>query len=123
MAPMRAHIFDQLNRMETYREVSFWYGGGNQRELFYVEECDQLAEENDNFEWHIALSEQNLEDRGGVTGFIHDVLYEEYLKDHPAPEHFECYRCGLPVMNSVVIQMVQDLGVEPENIFLDDLGG
>ena len=123
MAPMRAHIFDQLKRMETYREVSFWYGGGNQRELFYVEECDQLAEENDNSEWHFGLSEQNLEDWGGVTDFIHDVLYEEYLKDHPAPEHCEYYRCGLPVMNSVVIQILQDMGVEPENIFLDDLGG
>ena len=123
MAPMRAHIFDQLKRIKTDRKISFWYGGRNQRELFYVDEYDKLAEENHNFDWHIALSDQNLEDWDGLTGFIHNVLYEEYLKDHPAPEDCEYYMCGPPMMNSAVIGMLEDLGVERENIFLDDFGG
>ncbi|MBL6691954.1 MAG: NADH:ubiquinone reductase (Na(+)-transporting) subunit F [Pseudomonadales bacterium] len=123
MAPMRAHIFDQLKRIKTDRKISFWYGGRNQRELFYVDEYDKLAEENENFDWHIALSDQNLEDWDGLTGFIHNVLYEEYLKDHPAPEDCEYYMCGPPMMNSAVIGMLEDLGVERENIFLDDFGG
>ena len=123
MAPMRAHIFDQLKRLKTDRKISFWYGGRNQRELFYVDEYDQLAAENDNFEWHIALSDQGLEDWDGLTGFIHNVLFEEYLKDHPAPEDCEYYMCGPPMMNSAVIGMLEDLGVERENIFLDDFGG
>lgn len=123
MAPMRAHIFDQLKRIHTDRKITFWYGGRNQRELFYVDEYDKLAEENDNFEWHIALSDQNLEDWDGLTGFIHNVLYDEYLKDHPAPEDCEFYMCGPPMMNSAVIGMLEDLGVERENIFLDDFGG
>ena len=123
MAPMRAHIFDQLKRIGTDRKISFWYGGRNQRELFYVDEYDQLAAENDNFEWHIALSDQNLDDWDGLTGFIHNVLYDEYLKAHPAPEDCEYYMCGPPMMNAAVIGMLEDLGVERENIFLDDFGG
>ncbi len=123
MAPMRAHIFDQLKRLGSDRKISFWYGGRNQRELFYVDEYDKLAEENENFDWHIALSDQNLEDWDGLTGFIHNVLYDEYLKDHPAPEDCEYYMCGPPMMNAAVIGMLEDLGVERENIFLDDFGG
>ena len=123
MAPMRAHIFDQLKRLGTDRKISFWYGGRNQRELFYVDEYDKLAEENENFDWHIALSDQNLEDWDGLTGFIHNVLHDEYLKDHPAPEDCEYYMCGPPMMNAAVIGMLEDLGVERENIFLDDFGG
>ena len=123
MAPMRAHIFDQLKRLGTDRKITFWYGGRNQRELFYVDEYDKLAEENENFDWHIALSDQNLEDWDGLTGFIHNVLYDEYLKDHPAPEDCEYYMCGPPMMNAAVIGMLEDLGVERENIFLDDFGG
>ena len=123
MAPMRAHIFDQLLRLKTDRRMTFWYGGRNQRELFYVDEYDRLAYEHDNFEWHIALSDQNLENWDGLTGFIHSVLYEEYLKDHPAPEDCEYYLCGPPMMNQAVIGMLEDLGVERENIFLDDFGG
>ena len=123
MAPMRAHIFDQLLRLKTDRKMSFWYGGRNQRELFYVDEFDKLAEEHDNFEWHVALSDQNIEGWDGYTGFIHNVLYENYLKDHPAPEDCEFYMCGPPMMNAAVIQMLEDLGVEKENIMLDDFGG
>ena len=123
MAPMRAHIFDQLLRIHTDRKISFWYGGRNQRELFYVDEFDKLAEENDNFEWHVALSDQGIEDWEGYTGFIHAVLLENYLQDHPAPEDCEYYMCGPPMMNASVLQMLDDLGVERDNIFLDDFGG
>jgi len=123
MAPMRAHIFDQLLRIHTDRKITFWYGGRNERELFYVDEFDKLAQEHDNFEWHLALSDQNLEGWDGYTGFIHNVLFEEYLQDHEAPEDCEYYMCGPPMMNAAVIQMLEDLGVERENVFLDDFGG
>lgn len=94
------------------------------REAFYVEEYDQLQAENPNFEWHLALSDPLPEDNwDGPTGFIHNVLYENYLKDHPAPEDCEFYMCGPPMMNASVIKMLTDLGVEPENILLDDFGG
>jgi Na+-transporting NADH:ubiquinone oxidoreductase subunit F len=124
MAPMRSHIFDQLRRIKTDRKLSFWYGARSLREMFYTEDFDQLAAENDNFKWHVALSDPLPEDNWeGYTGFIHNVLYENYLKDHPAPEDCEFYMCGPPMMNAAVINMLEDLGVEPENIFLDDFGG
>ena len=123
MAPMRAHIFDQLLRLKTNRKVSFWYGGRNQRELFYVDEYDKLAADHENFEWHVALSDMNIDGWTGYTGFIHHVLLKKYLTDHPAPEDCEYYMCGPPVMNAAVIQMLEDLGVERDNIFLDDFGG
>ena len=124
MAPMRSHIFDQLKRLNSTRKISFWYGARSMRESFYNEEYDMLQEENDNFEWHLALSDPMPEDNwDGLTGFIHNVLYENYLKDHEAPEDCEYYMCGPPMMNSAVIQMLLDLGVERENIFLDDFGG
>ncbi len=123
MAPMRAHIFDQLLRINTKRKITFWYGGRNQTELFYVDDYDKLAADHDNFEWHVALSDRNIEGWEGHTGFIHNVLYEQYLKDHTSPEDCEYYMCGPPMMNSAVISMLEDLGVERENIFLDDFGG
>ncbi|MRX27772.1 NADH:ubiquinone reductase (Na(+)-transporting) subunit F [Kangiella sp. HZ709] len=124
MAPMRSHIFDQLRRIKTNRKVSFWYGARSVREMFYVEDFDMLANENDNFDWHVALSDPQPEDNWeGYTGFIHNVLLENYLKDHPAPEDCEFYMCGPPMMNAAVIQMLEDLGVERENILLDDFGG
>ncbi|TGD73595.1 NADH:ubiquinone reductase (Na(+)-transporting) subunit F [Mangrovimicrobium sediminis] len=124
MAPMRSHIFDQLKRLHSKRKISFWYGARSLREMFYEDEYDMLAKENDNFEWHVALSDPQPEDNwDGLTGFIHNVLYEQYLKDHPAPEDCEYYMCGPPMMNAAVIQMLTDLGVEPENILLDDFGG
>ena len=124
MAPMRSHIMDQLLRLKTKRKISFWYGARSLREAFYVDEYDKLAAENENFEWHLALSDALPEDNWeGPTGFIHNVLYENYLKDHPAPEDCEFYMCGPPMMNASVIKMLQDLGVEPENILLDDFGG
>ncbi len=124
MAPMRSHLFDQLKRLHSDRKISFWYGARSLREMFYDDEYDQLAKENNNFDWHVALSDPQPEDSWeGLTGFIHNVLYEEYLKDHPAPEDCEYYMCGPPMMNAAVIQMLTDLGVEPENILLDDFGG
>ncbi len=124
MAPMRSHIFDQLRRIKTKRKMSFWYGARSRREMFYVEDFDMLAAENDNFQWHVALSDPLPDDNWtGYTGFIHNVLYENYLKDHPAPEDCEFYMCGPPMMNAAVIQMLLDLGVERENIMLDDFGG
>ena len=124
MAPMRSHIFDQLKRLNSKRKISFWYGARSVREMFYVEDFDGLQEENENFEWHVALSDALPEDNWeGPTGFIHNVLYENYLKDHPAPEDCEYYMCGPPIMNASCIKMLKDLGVEDENIMLDDFGG
>ncbi|HFN3492113.1 NADH:ubiquinone reductase (Na(+)-transporting) subunit F [Proteus mirabilis] len=124
MAPMRSHIFDQLKRLHSKRKISFWYGARSVREMFYTEDFDMLAKENENFTWHVALSDALPEDNWtGYTGFIHNVLYENYLKDHPAPEDCEFYMCGPPVMNAAVIKMLKDLGVEDENIMLDDFGG
>lgn len=124
MAPMRSHIFDQLRRLNTKRKMSFWYGARSEREMFYVEDFDMLAREHDNFEWHVALSDPQPEDNWtGDTGFIHNVLLEKYLKDHPAPEDCEFYMCGPPMMNAAVISMLKNLGVEDENIMLDDFGG
>ncbi|NVK18165.1 MAG: NADH:ubiquinone reductase (Na(+)-transporting) subunit F [Methylocystaceae bacterium] len=123
MAPMRSHIFDQLKRLKSKRKISFWYGARSVKEMFFVEDFDGLAAENENFEWHCALSDPQPEDNwDGYTGFIHNVLFEEYLKEHPAPEDCEYYLCGPPIMNSSVIQMLLDLGVERENILLDDFG-
>ena len=124
MAPMRSHIFDQLKRIHSKRKISFWYGARSLRESFYDDEFDKLAEENDNFTWHLALSEPLPEDNwNGYTGFIHQVLYDNYLNEHPAPEDCEYYICGPPMMNDAVMKMLDDLGVEPENILFDDFGG
>jgi len=124
MAPMRSHIFDQLKRIKTKRKITFWYGARSLKEAFYVDEFDKLQEENDNFKWYLALSEPLPEDNWtGFTGFIHQVLYDNYLKSHHAPEDCEYYMCGPPMMNNAVIQMLTNLGVERENIALDDFGG
>lgn len=124
MAPMRSHIFDQLMRLNSKRKISFWYGARSLRETFYVEEFDELARKHENFSWHLALSDPLPEDNWtGPTGFIHNVVYESYLKDHPAPEDCEFYMCGPPMMNTSVIKMLKDLGVEDEHIMLDDFGG
>jgi len=124
MAPMRSHIFDQLLRLNSKRKMSFWYGARSKREIFYAEDFDGLAAKFPNFTWHVALSDPQPEDNWtGYTGFIHQVVYEHYLKDHPAPEDCEYYMCGPPMMNSAVIHMLDEQGVEPENILLDDFGG
>ncbi len=124
MAPMRSHIFDLFKRIHTKRKVSFWYGARSLREAFYVEDFDEIQASNDNFVWHIALSSPLPEDNWqGYTGFIHQVLLEEYLAKHPSPEDCEYYLCGPPMMNDAVINMLLDLGVERENILFDDFGG
>ncbi|MEM7194228.1 MAG: NADH:ubiquinone reductase (Na(+)-transporting) subunit F [Pseudomonadota bacterium] len=124
MAPMRSHIFDQLKRLSATRKISFWYGARSKREMFYVDDFDSLAADNSDFDWHVALSDALPEDNwDGYTGFIHNVLYDEYLKDHPAPEDCEYYMCGPPIMNSSVINMLLDMGVDREDIMLDDFGG
>ncbi|MBW2268959.1 MAG: NADH:ubiquinone reductase (Na(+)-transporting) subunit F [Deltaproteobacteria bacterium] len=123
MAPMRSHIFDQFKRVHTKRKISFWYGARSLREAFYVEDFDAIQAENENFEWHLALSEPLEEDNWeGDTGFIHQVLLDNYLNGHPAPEDCEYYLCGPPMMNSAVQQMLEDLGVEPDNIAFDNFG-
>ncbi len=138
MAPMRSHIFDQFRRIHTDRKVTFWYGARSFREAFYVEDFDAIQSENPNFKWHIALSDPQPEDdwdnpqaesrkplgaEFGYKGFIHNVLLQNYLKNHPAPEDCEYYMCGPPMMNAAVIKMLEDLGVERDNIRLDDFGG
>ena len=124
MAPLRSHIFDELLRKNTKAKMSYWYGARSLREMFYKEEFDRLEEEYDNFSWHVALSEAREEDNWtGYEGFIHAVVLENYLKDHPNPEDCEYYMCGPPIVNQLVSQMLDDLGVEPENIAFDDFGG
>ena len=123
MAPMRSHIYDQLKRLGTDRKITFWYGARSLREAFYIEELDELEQKFPNFSWHLALSDPLPEDEWiGLEGFIHTVLYEHYLKDHPAPEDCEYYMCGPPMMIAAVNRMLDDLGVEPENILFDDFG-
>ena len=123
MAPMRSHIFDQLKRLKSRRRISFWYGARSLREAFYVDEFDELEKKHENFTWHLALSDPLPEDNWtGLEGFIHEVLYEHYLKDHPAPEDCEYYLCGPPMMIAAVNRMLDGLGVEPENILFDDFG-
>jgi Na+-transporting NADH:ubiquinone oxidoreductase subunit F len=123
MAPMRSHIFDQLLRLNTTRKMTYWYGARSLKEAFYVDEFDKLAAVHPNFTWHLALSEPLPEDHwAGATGFIHKVLLDNYLKQHPAPEDIEYYMCGRGVMNKAVIAMLLELGVERENIMLDDFG-
>jgi Na+-transporting NADH:ubiquinone oxidoreductase subunit F len=124
MAPMRSHIFDQLCRLNSKRKITFWYGARSKNEMFYVDDFDRLAREHENFEWHVALSEPLPEDNWeGYTGFIHQVLYDVYLKHHSAPEDCEYYLCGPPMMSKAVITMLLDQGVEQENILYDDFGG
>jgi len=124
MAPMRSLVFDQLIRLRSKRRISFWYGARSLRELFYQNEFDKLAQEHANFSWHIALSEALPEDNWtGLKGFIHQVLLEQYLLKHPAPEDCEYYICGPPLMLQSVLRLLDDLGVEKDNIFYDDFGG
>lgn len=123
MAPMRSHIFDQLRRLRSRRRMTYWYGARSWREMFYMDDFDRLQAENENFSWSVALSDPLPEDNWtGHTGFIHSTLYEHYLQEHPAPEECEYYLCGPPMMNAAVIHMLEELGVERENILLDDFG-
>ncbi len=124
MAPMRSHIFHLFHTQRTTRRVSFWYGARSMREMFYMEEFLAIEREFPNFSFHLALSEPKPEDNWtGPTGFIHQVLLDNYLGSHEAPEDIEYYLCGPPMMNSAVTDMLDNLGVPPENIAFDDFGG
>lgn len=124
MAPMRSHIFHLFKTEKTTRKVSFWYGARSLREVFYEEEFREIEREFPNFNFHIALSEAKAEDNWtGLTGFIHQALYDNYLKNHDTPEDIEYYLCGPPMMNSSVVKMLDNLGVPAENIAFDDFGG
>ena len=123
MAPMRSHIFHQFKTLHTQRKTTFWYGGRSLQELFYQNDFEEIARENDNFSFHIALSDPQPDDHWtGATGFIHQVIYDQYLKDHPAPEDIQYYICGPPLMLQAVLKMLDSLGVSPENIHYDDFG-
>ena len=124
MAPMRSHIFDQLKRLKTERKISYWYGARSLKEMFYMEDWQELERQYLNFHMYVALSVREPEDNwSGATGFIHQYLYDSYLKDHPAPNACEYYLCGPPMMTTAVVKMLNGLGVEAENIFSDDFGG
>jgi Na+-transporting NADH:ubiquinone oxidoreductase subunit F len=123
MAPLRSHIVEQLRHRETRRTITFWYGARSREDVFYQEEFNRLQQEFDNFRWTVALSEPRPDDDwSGPTGFIHEVVYDRYLKQHPAPEECEYYLCGPPMMSQAVLNMLDSLGVEPESIFFDDFG-
>ncbi len=123
MAPLRSQIFDELKRRGRTTRMSYWYGARSLREMFYVEEFDELAKAHPNFEWHVALSDPLPEDDwNGHLGFIHQVVLDHYLAEHPAPEDCEYYLCGPPPMIAAVLSTLDSLGVEPENIKFDDFG-
>ena len=123
MAPLRSHIFHLFHTMKTDRKVSYWYGGRSKAELFYGKDFADIEKDFPNFSYHIALSEPLEEDNwDGMTGFIHQAVLDNYLKDHPEPEEIEYYLCGPPMMLSAVQNMLDELGVPEENIAFDDFG-
>ncbi|MGE0090340.1 MAG: NADH:ubiquinone reductase (Na(+)-transporting) subunit F [Bacteroidales bacterium] len=124
MAPLRSHIFHLFHTLKTNRKVSYWYGARSKREVFYEDEFRQIEKDFPNFKFNIALSEPKKEDNWtGLTGFIHQVVYNEYLSKHPEPEEIEYYLCGPPVMNDAVQKMIYDLGIPDEMLAFDDFGG
>ncbi len=123
MAPLRSHLFHLFETLKTGRKVSYWYGGRSARELFYTEHFRKIEEQIPNFSYHIALSEPKEEDNwDGPTGFIHQVVHDNYLKDHPEPEEIEYYMCGPGLMLNACTNMLHDLGVPDDNIAFDDFG-
>ena len=124
MAPMRSHIFHLFHTEKTTRKVSFWYGARSVREVFYEEDFRAIEREFPNFSFHIALSDVKPEDNWtGPTGFIHQVLFDNYIKDHEAPEDIEYYLCGPPMMTGAVTKMLDEQGVPAENVMYDNFGG
>ncbi|MFO7843723.1 MAG: NADH:ubiquinone reductase (Na(+)-transporting) subunit F [Bacteroidales bacterium] len=124
MAPLRSHIFHLFHTLKTDRKVSYWYGARSLREVFYEDEFRKIEKEFPNFSFHIALSEPKEEDNwDGLTGFIHQVVYDEYLSKHEEPEEIEYYLCGPPIMNDAVQDMLYNLGVPDEMVDFDDFGG
>ena len=134
MAPMRSHLYELFKTLKTNRKVTYWYGGRSKRELFYIEHFRSLERDFPNFKFYLALSEPAEEDNwkvkddihaegDGFVGFIHQVVIDQYLTKHDAPEDLEVYFCGPPLMNNAVGKMAEDFGVDPENIRFDDFGG
>lgn len=124
MAPLRSHVFDQLEYRKTARTISFWYGARGLIDLYYADDMERLAREHENFSWHVALSDPVAADIwDGETGFIHDVVHRKYLLTHPDPAACEYYLCGPPLMIEAVQAMLDRLGVPRENILYDDFGG
>jgi len=124
MAPLRSHLLHLFSTVKTGRQVSFWYGARSLREVFYEEEFRAIEKAYPNFTFHLALSDPLPEDHWtGKTGFIHQVLYEHYLKDHEEPEEVEYYMCGPPMMVAAVLGMLDSLGVSRDMIAFDDFGG
>ncbi len=135
MAPMRSHLFHLFHTLKTGRKVTYWYGGRSKRELFYLDHFQKIAEEFDNFNFYVVLSEPLPEDNwvdkkdvndpegDGFTGFVHQAVIDQYLSKHDAPEDIEFYFCGPPLMNQAVLKMCDDWGVPPENVSFDDFGG
>jgi len=120
MAPMRSHLFHLFHTLKTDKKVGFWYGARSKREMFYDDEFKAIAKDFPNFKYHVALSAPVKEDQwDGLTGFIHQVLFNEYLSKHPEPEECEYYLCGPPMMIDAVNNMLRDLGVETEMISYD----
>jgi len=120
---MRSHIFDLFDTKKTKRKATFWYGGRSKRELFYQDHFEKIEGDNPNFKFNVALSEPLEEDKwDGYTGFIHQVIYDNYLKNHPEPEDIEYYLCGPPMMNDAILKMLDELGVPEEMIMFDDFG-
>jgi Na+-transporting NADH:ubiquinone oxidoreductase subunit F len=124
MAPMRSHIYHLFHTLHTGRKVSYWYGARSKREIFYEEEFRAIEKKYPNFTFNLALSEPLPEDKWeGYTGFIHQVLYDEYLSKLEEPEEIEYYFCGPPLMNDAVIKLLYDMGIPDENVSFDDFGG
>ncbi|MCB9664989.1 MAG: NADH:ubiquinone reductase (Na(+)-transporting) subunit F [Alphaproteobacteria bacterium] len=124
MAPLRAHLFHLFHTLKTGRKVSYWYGARSLREMFYWEHFTEIEKEFPNFRFVLALSDpMPQDDWKGPTGFIHQVLLDDYLKDHDAPEDCEYYMCGPPPMVNAVMRMLDSLGVAKEDIHFDDFGG
>jgi len=122
-APLYSHVYDQLVRLNSKRTISYWYGAREIEDLYYADEMEILAREFDNFSWHVGLSEPGSDDTWtGEQGFIHDVIYREYLGSHPDPQNCEYYMCGPPLMIQAVSAMLNRLGVSQQNIFYDDFG-
>jgi Na+-transporting NADH:ubiquinone oxidoreductase subunit F len=124
MAPMRSHLFDLFHTQKTDRKVSFWYGARSRREMFYDDQFKDIESDFSNFKYHVALSNALPEDDwDGYEGFIHQVLQDNYLMKHDAPEDIEYYLCGPPMMNEAVFRMLDEMGVDDEMIRFDDFGG
>ena len=123
MAPLRSHIFHLFHTLKTNRKVSYWYGARSMREIFYEDQFREIEKNFPNFTFNIALSEPKEEDNwDGYIGFIHQVLYDNYLRYHEEPEEIEYYMCGPPQMNGAVQKLLYDLGVPDEMVDFDDFG-